>query len=133
MIRFIFILKDIKMSNKTIAELYSMCISFREKEKASNLILNCTDSKDKWIRYCVGLNAIAEKEYAKLSDEISFLKNHFLRDPVFTVYFYYIFKKSNLGCLLIKENRLKIRDKYFKYKDRLNINHTRLLNSNLFF
>ncbi|ANF33852.1 hypothetical protein A7978_01815 [Borrelia turicatae] len=129
-----FYLKDTKMSNKTIIELYSICISFREKEKASGLIANHAYSKNKWLRYCVALNTIADEDYEKLSNEINFLKRYFLRgDPIFTVYFYYVLKRSNLEYQLVEKNRLEIRDKYFKYKDRLNVKHTRLLNSNLFF
>ncbi|AAX16884.1 hypothetical protein BH0373 [Borrelia hermsii DAH] len=129
-----FYLKDTKMSNKTIIELYSICISFREKEKASSLIVNHAGSENKWIRYCVALNTISDKEYGKLIDEINFLKKYFLRgDPIFTLYFYYVLRKSNLEYQLIEKNRLEIRGKYFKYKDRLNVKHTKLLNSNLFF
>nr|WP_246938339.1 hypothetical protein [Borrelia coriaceae] len=129
-----FYLKDTKMSDKTIVELYSICISFREKEKASSLIVNYTGSKNKWIRYCVVLNIIADEDYEKLNNEINFLKTFFLRrDPIFTIYFYYILKRSNLEYQLIEKNRLGIRNKYLRYKDRLNFKHTRLLNSNLFF
>ncbi|AHE62699.1 hypothetical protein [Borrelia parkeri] len=129
-----FYLKDTKMSNKTIIELYSICISFREKEKASGLIANHEYSQNKWLRYCVALNTIADEDYEKLSNEINLLKRYFLRgDLIFTVYFYYILKRSNLEYQLVEKNRLEIRDKYFKYKDRLNVKHTRLLNSNLFF
>ncbi|WP_025399704.1 hypothetical protein [Borrelia hermsii] len=129
-----FYLKDTKMSIKTIIELYSICISFRERGKASSLIVNHAGSENKWIRYCVALNAIADKEYGKLIEEINFLKKYFLRgDPIFTLYFYYVLRKSNLEYQLIEKNRFEIRDKYFKYKDRLNVKHTKLLNSNLFF
>ncbi|QBK63258.1 hypothetical protein EZU68_02425 [Borrelia miyamotoi] len=129
-----FYLKDAKLNNKTIVELYSVFISLRERKKASSLIVNYRDSKNRWVRYCVALNAISDEECGKLSNEIDFLKKFFLRfDPIFTVYFYYLLKSSNLECRLIEEYRLKIRDKYFKYEEQLNAKHTKLLNSNLFF
>ncbi|WP_024653899.1 hypothetical protein [Borrelia persica] len=127
-------LKDTKLSSKTIIELYAMCVSFREQEKAYSLIMNHVHSKNKWVRYCVALHAIVDEEYEKLRNEIDFLKKYLLkRDSIFKIYFYYLIKKSNLGHHLIEEKRLEIRNKYFKRKDRLNIEHTKLLGSSLFF
>ncbi|WP_221037312.1 hypothetical protein [Borrelia sp. HM] len=129
-----FYLKNIKISNKTIVELYSIFISLRDKEKAASLIVDYKENKNRWVRYCVALNLIANGEFVKLNNEIDFLKKYFLRsDPIFTIYFHYILKNSNLGYQLIEKDRLKIRDKYFKYTERLNAKHTKLLKSNLFF
>ncbi|WP_182117262.1 hypothetical protein [Borrelia sp. A-FGy1] len=128
-----FYLKDNNISNKTIVELYSVLISFREKEKASSLILKYAKSKDRWIKYCVALSMISFEEYEKLGKIIFFLKKYFLREPIFTIYYFYILKKSNVVSYLIETSKFRIRDKYFKYKDKLNIKHTKLLGSNLFF
>nr|WP_255315112.1 hypothetical protein [Borrelia miyamotoi] len=72
-----FYLKDAKLNNKTIVELYSVFISLRERKKASSLIVNYRDSKNRWVRYCVALNAISDEECGKLSNEIDFLKKFF--------------------------------------------------------
>ncbi|WP_024655437.1 hypothetical protein [Borrelia hispanica] len=127
-------LKDTKMSNKTIIELYAICVSFREQEKACSLIMNHVENRNKWVRYCVSLHAIVDEDYEKLNNEINFLKKFFLKgDLIFTIYFYYLLKKSKLKRHLVEEKRLEIRNRYLKCKDRLNIKHTKLLGSNLFF
>ncbi|AWG42755.1 hypothetical protein CR532_01900 [Candidatus Borreliella tachyglossi] len=128
-----FYLKDNKISNKTIVELYSVLISFREKEKAASLIFKYTNSKNMWLRYCVALSMISFKEYEKLSREIDYLKGYFSRDPIYKMYYYYLLQRSNLDSHLIEQTRLDIRSQYFKHKNRLNIKHVKLLNSNLFF
>ncbi|WP_174220841.1 hypothetical protein [Borrelia turcica] len=128
-----FYLKDNKISNKTIVELYSVLISFREKEKASSLILKYTSSKNRWVKYCIALSMISFEEYEKLDKILDFLKKYFLKEPIFTIYYYYILKRSNVGSYLTETSKLEIRDKYFKYKDKLNTKHTKLLGSNLFF
>ena len=129
-----FYLKNIRISNKTIVELYSILISLRDKDKASSLIVDYKESKNRWVRYCLALNLIDNREFGKLNNEIDFLKKYFLRsDPISTIYFHYILENSNLGYQLIEKDRLKIRDKYFKYTERLNSKHTKLLKSNLFF
>ncbi|UER67551.1 hypothetical protein LKV13_01860 [Borrelia sp. BU AG58] len=126
-------LKDSKISNKTIVELYSVLISFREKEKASSLILKYASSRNRWVEYCVALSMISFKEYEKLSETLDLLKKFFLKEPIFTIYYYYALKRSNAGPNLIETVKLDIRDKYFKYRDKLNAKHAKLLGSNLFF
>ncbi|UGQ16058.1 hypothetical protein [Borrelia sp. RT5S] len=128
-----FYLKDSKISNKTIVELYSVLISFREKEKASSLILKYAGSRDRWVEYCVALSMISFEEYEKLSKALDLLRRYCLREPIFTIYYYYVLKRSNVEPCLIESSKLEIRDKYFKYKDKLNTKHAKLLGSNLFF
>ncbi|WKC57931.1 hypothetical protein [Borrelia sp. P9F1] len=128
-----FYLKDSKISNKTIVELYAVLISFREKEKASSLILKYEGSRNRWVEYCVGLSMISFEEYEKLGKVLDLLRRYFLRGPIFTIYYYYVLKRANVAPSLIEASKLEIRNKYFKYKDKLNIKHARLLRSNLFF
>ncbi|WPM05942.1 hypothetical protein QIA41_02445 [Borreliella sinica] len=128
-----FYLKDNKLRCKTIIELYSVLISFREKEKASSLILNYKHSKNKWVKYCEALSMVSFEEYLKLEELVIFLDKFFLKNDIFTIYFYYLLQKSKISFDLLESKKIKIRNRYYKFKNKIDSKHTRLLSSNLFF
>ncbi|MBB6042876.1 hypothetical protein QIA34_02390 [Borreliella yangtzensis] len=128
-----FYLKDNKLRHKTIIELYSVLISFREKEKASSLILNYKSSRNKWVKYCEALSMLSFEEHLKLKELVNFLDKFFLKNDIFTLYFYYLLRKSRISFDLLESKKIEIRNRYYKFKNRIDSNHTRLLGSNLFF
>ncbi|WKC78848.1 hypothetical protein QIA30_02375 [Borreliella turdi] len=126
-------LKDNKLKHKTIVELYSVLISFREKEKASSLILNHKSNRNKWVKYCEALSMLSFEEHLKLKELVNFLSKFFLKNDIFTIYFYYLLRKSKISFDLLEIRKIEIRNRYFKFKNRIDSKHTRLLSSNLFF
>ncbi|AAU07225.1 MULTISPECIES: hypothetical protein [Borreliella] len=128
-----FYLKDNRLRHKTIIELYSVLISFREKEKASSLILNYKWSRNKWVKYCEALSMLSFEEHLKLKELVNFLDKFFLKNDIFTIYFYYLLRKSSMSFDLLESRKIEIRDRYYKFKNRIDSKHTKLLSSNLFF
>ncbi len=128
-----FYLKDTRLRHKTIIELYSVLISFREKEKASSLILNYKYSRNKWVKYCEALSMLSFEEHSKLKELVNFLDKFFLKNDIFTIYFYYLLRKSKTSFDLLESKKIEIRNRYYKFKNRIDSKHTKLLGSNLFF
>ncbi len=73
------------------------------------------------------------EEHLKLKELVNFLDKFFLKNDIFTIYFYYLLRKSSMSFDLLESRKIEIRDRYYKFKNRIDSKHTKLLSSNLFF
>ncbi len=73
------------------------------------------------------------EEYLKLKELVNFLDKFFLKNDIFTLYFYYLLRKSKTSFDLLESRKTEIRNRYYKFKNRIDSKHTRLLSSNFIF
>ncbi len=56
------------------------------------------------------------EEHLKLKELVNFLDKFFLKNDIFTIYFYYLLRKSSMSFDLLESRKIEIRDRYYKFK-----------------